>query len=217
MRVFSSLPHILRYLFVAMACVCHLSAMAQDERFYRQIFTDELHEAPKKKAYKVSVKTPAYLFDLNRDGTREKILAIKRDGEDFFQLRDSYGQKIFEAKLEVKGGEARLYKIQFKQLSEEADILILYYDEGNSGINVFQSSARVYFAVIENRNLKEIYFKKGPAFYYEKETLDISYARRFYRVNSRDYNGDGVKEISVAFNKTQRIYFYQGRGMWKTL
>lgn len=197
--------------------VFHSTSYGQDERFFRKIFTDELHEKEESPAFKIKVATPSYNVDLDRDGVAEKIVALKKDGLDFFQILDRSGATIFEAKLDAKGVESVLYKAHLKTLSKNVDALILYFDEGNSGSTVFQSTARIYILTIENRNLKTVYFERGPAFFYEKETMDFFYARRHYNVNVIDYNKDGVKEVSVSYNKIQRILFYKGKGRWSQL
>ncbi len=141
----------------------------------------------------------------------------KRDGIDFFIVQDSSGKNISELKLNAKGLDSVLYKIQLKTLSPETDALILFFDEGHSGNVIFQSTARIYMATIDKRNLEKISFQKGPAFQYEKERPVDQYSRRYYNVSVYDFNKDGTKEVAVSYNDIQRIYFYLGKGRWKSL
>ncbi|MEX0798146.1 MAG: hypothetical protein WEB87_02420 [Bacteriovoracaceae bacterium] len=203
---------VLLFLFLTMG------AFAQDERYYRQIFTDELSETEEEPIdYKVIASTPEYLVDINRDNRKEKIRILKKDGLDFFQIKDRFGRTRFESKLEAKGLDSRLYKASLKTISKKTDALILYFYEGHSGTAVFQATARLYFLTIENRSLDDIYLFRGPAFFYEKENPVERYARRFYNVSVVDYNQDGRNEVSINYNKIQRTFFYLRKGLWQAL
>jgi hypothetical protein len=173
---------------------------------------------PKKmNAHKIEVSTPNYQIDLDRDGRPEVLKIEKRDGQDFFVIKDGMGETKSELKLNAKGLDSVLYKVQLKTLSAETDALILYFDEGNSGNVVLQSTARIYMATIDKRNLDKVSFNKGPAFYYEKEWPVDQYSRRYYNVSVYDFNKDGTKEVAVSYNNIQRIYFYLGKGRWQKL
>lgn len=205
-------------IFLGEAFVLALPALAQDERYYRQIFTDELLEEKDAPArHKVTVSTPEYLVDINRDNHKEKIQVLKKDGLDFIQIKDRFGRVRFESQLAAKGIESRLYKVRLKTISESTDSLILYFYEGHSGTVVFQATARLYFITVENRDLDKVYIFKGPPFFYEKEKPVDQYSRRHYSVSVLDYNQDGRNEISTNFNQIQRIWFYLRKGLWKTL
>lgn len=194
------------------------TSWAQDERYFRKIFSGDLFE---KKAeslnYKVEVSTDAYLIDLNRDGKNERIKVWKKDGLDFIDIKDRFGQDLLSKKLKTMGGKSSLYKIQLKTISSETDVLILHFDEGYNQSTIFQSSARVYFIAIQNRDLKKMYFYEGPHIFYEKEKVKQQYARRYYNVNVYDYNNDGRNEISITYNHIQHIFFYIRNGIWRRL
>lgn len=219
----SSKKHFHRYVaptnfvvFAIMSCVLNF-AHAQDERFFRKIFTDELRPDKKKATYKIEVATPNYEIDLNRDGVPESIKVEKRDGIDFFVIQNASGRTLSELKLNAKGVNSVLYKAQLKTLNSNTDALVLYFDEGHSGTSVFQSTARIYMATIDGRDLKKVSFNKGPAFYYEKESPVNHYSRRYYNVSVYDFNKDGTKEVAISYNNIQRIYFYLGKGRWQAL
>ena len=202
---------------LAVLFLIHTALYAQDERFFRGIFTDELQNKPASPITKVQVSSPEYAVDLNRDGVAERISVEKRDGADYFLVKDRFGDTKLEARLFAKGVNSKLFKVHLKTLSTGVDALILHFDEGSSGTAVFQSTARLYLVTIEDRNLEKMYLQKGPAFYYEKEILDLLYARRYYNVNVMDFNNDGIREVAVAYNNIQRIYFYLGKGRWKRI
>lgn len=194
------------------------SSWAQDERYYRQIFTGELFDKKEEALqYKVSVSTNAYLIDLNRDGKNERIRALKKDGLDFIEIKDRFGKNLMTKKLKAMGGESKLYKIQLKTISTETDVLILHFDEGITNSTIFETSARLYFITIQNRNFKRMYFYEGPHIFHEKEKVKNQYSRRYYNVNILDYNDDDRNEISISYNHIQHIFFYIRNGIWRRL
>jgi len=193
-------------------------ASAQDERFYRKIFTGELFQKPQEiEEFKIVVKTPKYKLDLNRDGIEESIVIMKKDGIDFFTILDSFGRLIFEKRLSTMGKGSKLFKMQLKTLSKNTDALILHFYEGATEGTVFEATARLYFLTIDHRNLNKLYFYEGPHFYHEKQMPNGKYFNRRYTVNTLDYNDDGVKEISISYNKISRIFFYVSEGIWSTI
>lgn len=205
-------------IFLCGTFILALPVLAQDERYYRQIFTDELSEEKEGPTrHKIKASTPEYLVDINRDNHKEKIQVLKKDGLDFIQIKDRFGRIRFESQLVAKGIDSRLYKIRLKTISESTDSLILYFYEGHSGTVVFQATARLYFITVENRDLDKIYIFRGPPFFYEKEKPVDQYSRRHYSVSVLDYNKDGRNEISTNFNHIQRIFFYARQGLWKAL
>jgi len=194
------------------------SSWAQDERYYRKIFTGDLFEKKTEALqYKVSVSTDAYLIDINRDGKKERIRSWKKDGLDFIEIKDRFGRELMTKKLKANGGESKLYKIQLKTISSQTDVLILHYDEGVNDATIFQTSARLYFITIQNRNFKRMYFYEGPHIFYEKEKVKDQYSRRYYNVNTFDYNDDDRNEISITYNHIQHIFFYIRNGIWRRL
>ena len=194
------------------------NASAQDERYYRKIFTGELLEEKEEiLSFKVAVETDAYLIDLNRDGKKERIKALKKDGLDFIEIKDRFGQDLMTKQLKAIGGGAKLYKIQLKTISTETDVLILHYYEGNVEATIFEGRARVYFITIQNRDFKRMYFYEGPHIFLEKEMPNDKYALRYYTVNTKDYNNDDRNEISINYGHIQHIFFYIRNGIWKRL
>lgn len=194
------------------------SAQAQDERFYRKIFTGELFEEKVQELpYKIRVKSKIYKIDLNRDGVPEGIITENRDGIDYLRIVTNFGIELFKYKLHTKGLDSKLFKIQLKTLSSDVDALVLHYYEGLTDYTEFEASARVYFVTIEKRDLSQIKAFKGPHFFHEKEKMKNQYWNRNYTVNVIDYNSDGIKEIGVSFNRINRIYFYLGKGKWQSI
>lgn len=193
--------------------------MAQDERYYRQMLSGGL---PDFNADKVKAKekvhyvfeSPAYRIDLNKDGVEEYIQTIKRDGVDWLQITDFSGRKIFESKIFAMGAESVIYKIRFITISKDVKALIIFLDEGKTHSIRFESTARIYVLSFEQNNLETLKLSQGPHFYHEKEAQREQYSRRHYQVNIVDFDGDGIKEISIQYNHIQRMMKYVGRGEW---
>ncbi len=197
------------------------SAIGQDERFYRGVFTGALNKQKKTAfIYKVEVAGPKYMLDLDRDGVKDSLQLIKRDGVDFIRINDYQGRAVFEQQLDTKGKQSKVFKIHLKTISPTVDVLIVHYFEGYNGAVEFEASARLYFATIKDRDLSKITFSPGPHFWHEYELSADKfnyYWNRRYQVNTLDYNGDGVNEISISFNKIQRIFFYSVDGKFLQL
>lgn len=195
------------------------SLMAQDERYYRQMLSGALpdfnsDEVKKNEKIHYSFSSSSYRIDLNKDGTEEYIQTMKRDGVDWIQISDFSGRKIFESKLFAMGAESVIYKVRFTQISRDVKALILFLDEGKTHSVKFESTARIYVLSFEKNNLETMTLSQGPHFYHEKEAQREQYWRRHYQVNIVDFDGDGIKEISIQYNHIQRMMKYIGRGEW---
>ncbi|MBG59325.1 MAG: hypothetical protein CME67_02980 [Halobacteriovoraceae bacterium] len=194
-----------------------LNASAQDERFFRKIFTNELNLESPKPAAKVEVSSPLYMVDINRDGIKEGLVTHKKDGQDYFQIKDKYGVLKFSEKLKAKGLDSSIYKVELKTVNSKTDLLLIHFYEGYSGVFDYKATARLYFVVIEDRDLDKVYSYKGPAIFLEREKVGNQYNLRKYHVNVLDYNKDGHNEVSVTYNNIQRLFFYKTKGLWQAL
>lgn len=198
--------------------IASFSALGQDERYFRKIFSDELLDKPKQaKKFKVIVKSPNYRIDINRDGISEIIKTVKRDGADYFIIRDHFGQTVLEKKLSTIGSGSSIYRVQLKTISKNTDALIIHFYEGAIDSTRFEAQARLYFVTIPKRNLKNLYFYQGPHIFHESEKLFDKYFVKRFSVNTLDYNKDGIKEISVSYNSITRVFFYVAEGIWKRI
>ncbi len=203
---------------ILLLALSHMS-FGQDERFYRQLFDGSFkRQSDKDFVYKYEVASPEYMIDLNRDGVVDSFQTIKKDGVDFIRILDANGVNKFEASLEAKGKNSKIFKAHLVGISDKADALILHFYEGDTDEAVFEGSARLYVLTIQNKDLNKINMTKGPHFWHERESADEHYQKYWNRrfiVNTLDYDKDGTKEISVSFNKIHRILRYQGNGVWK--
>jgi hypothetical protein len=201
-------------IFVLFLLIC-FNISAQDERYFRQIYSGELTNKEEKiDNFKLVVDSPEHHIDLNRDGLDERLVYSKKDGTDYLKIMDYSGRAIFETPFQSHSRFGRIYKIYLKTISPSTDVLVLFYYEGENKSARFEASARLYFISIDNKNLKTLTMFKGPHYFHEFENVRDVYWLRDLAVNIYDYNQDGVKEISVSFNKISRVYFYQNRGLW---
>ncbi len=207
----------MRTLLILIFCVISLPSLAQDERFYRNIFNGKLFKGIPKMNFKVHVESPQYTIDLNRDGIEDSFQTIKRDGVDFIRINDPFGNIIFEEQLMTKGKNSSIFKAHLVSISKNVDVLILHFYEGENESSTFESSARLYFVTIRDRDLKKISLYKGPYFWNERERAAGKYWNKRLSVNVLDYNKDGRKEISVSYNKLSQVYFYIADGVWSKL
>lgn len=191
--------------------------LAQDERYYRKIFTGELEDRSKQTIqYKVVVRSPRYEVDLNQDGKNESLRIEKKDNEDFFIIYDDFGRELLNKKLPAIGARSRILKIDLKSINKNINSLILHFYEGSTEATNFEAMAKLFFVTFDKRDLKKMKFQAGPHFFHEK-VKGKQYLNRRYSVNVIDYNKDGSREISISYNKISRIYFYGKNGLWKRL
>lgn len=192
--------------------------LGQDERYYRYILTGELsrfHDEQKEfDRSQFKVRGASYKVDLNGDGVEETLEPQNRDGVNWLEIRDYSKRKVFEAKLVPNGGESSLYKIKLVQISPNVRALILFLDEGFTQGLKFEATARIYVVSFEKNDLGTMKMSEGPSFFHEKEAQREQYWRRDYNVNIFDIDGDGTREISVMYNRIQRIMKYRGQGEW---
>lgn len=197
-------------------------AMAQDERYFRQIFSGELSKSSPQtdeKKYSYYIHTPYYAMDLNRDGVDEHIVFVKKDSEDWVEIFDEklgVKTKIFSYRFETKGFGSELFRIEFKKLSATTSILVLYYYEGLSRYTEMQGTSRIYAITLDQNNLSTLAAFKGPSVFEEHKSLKGHYHLRNYQVYLQDLNHDEIKELVVKYREISQVFIYQGNGKWKT-
>lgn len=194
-------------------------AMAQDERYFRQLFSGELthkNEEIDEKKYSYLVHTPYYAIDLTRDGVNENIVFVKKDNEDWIEILDSNKVKIFSYRFENKGFDSELFRVELKTLSPSTSILLLYYYEGISRYINFQGTSRVYALTIDNNDLKTMSVLKGPSFFDEQKTFKGHYHKRNYFVYLEDLDKNKIKELIIKHRDYSYVFVYSGNGKWQT-
>lgn len=203
------------YFFLVLSGHC----FGQDERYYRQILTNEIPKLNQNTSEvpvaQFNVSGPVYKLDLDGDKFEESIEPQKRDGVDWLEIRNSSENKIFEAKLLAMGVESSIYKIRIVNISKIVKAAILFLDEGHTSGKKFESTGRIFILSFEKNNLATMTLTQGPHFFHEKQSQRDQYWRRDYMVNVYDIDGDGIREIAVQYNHIQRILKYGGKGEWQ--
>lgn len=195
------------------------SALAQDERYFRQLFSGELNRSTdiaQAKKYSYLIHTPYYALDLNGDKTPEQIAFAKKDNEDWIEIFDAEKAKIFSYRFENKGYGSDLYRIEMKTLSKKTTVLLLYYYEGVSKYINFQGTTRIYAITIDDNDLKTMSAFKGPSVFDEQRTFKGHYHKRNYEVLLEDLDLDFVKELIVKHRNQGQVFVYKGEGKWMT-
>ncbi len=197
-----------------------IKGFSQDERNFRKIITGELTKQDYqevKEKYKLLVRSPYYLFDLDEDSNSESFVVSKKDGEDWFSIYDSNKKEIFKYRLETKGNNSSIYRITGKMLSKSTKVFIIHFFEGYTDFLEFTGTARFYFLTLDNNDLKTLSIYKGPYFWYENKGFKDSYQRRQNFLNFKDYDNDGIKEIITHYRSIKRIFKYKKFGKWVKL
>lgn len=195
--------------------------MAQDERYFRELFSGELaginksNELPKKHSFVVS--SAHYQLDLNGDELKESIAFVKKDNEDWLEIYDYRKNLIFTYLFENKGTGSELFRVELKTLSQNTNILLLHYYEGSTNYLHFQGTARVYAVTIDNKNLKTLTAFRGASFFDETKKLKGHYHIRSYSVFLEDLDENGIKDLVVKFRNISTVFHYLGNGKWSTL
>ncbi len=196
------------------------SAQAQDERYFRDIYSGEMLQAAKEevvpKIY-YQAYSPRYVYDLNSDGVKEKFFYETRDGGHFVYVENANNDLLFKGNLESVGKGAYLYRIGLYKLNPKTTVMLLYFYEGNIDYIEFKGTSRLYFLTIEENNLQKIFLKKGPHIWEEFQNTKGHYRQRPYEVSLIDYNHDGTREIAVKHHLISRVYLYKGLGEWSNL
>lgn len=194
------------------------SAIAQDERFFRKLFSGDLLRKEEKKfkgEVDFRVASPFYKVDINTDGRVESLVTEKRDGQDWIHVHDFQNKRVFSGELEPMGMNSWLYKVSLRRIASGAKVLILHFYEGETEYLEFRANVRLYFLTIEKDDLSTFSLSKGPVVWDEHESFKgRHYHQRRYEIGLQDFNKDGIKEISVKYHLISWIYFYKSPGKW---
>jgi hypothetical protein len=192
---------------------------AQDERYFRQLFTGEFARDPMKEEkgnYYLSISSPVYHVDLDDDGREERLIVVKHDGEDWIYIENHKRERIFSYKFTPKGGNSGLYRVNIRRLSKDTKIVLLQYYEGFVKYLESRGTARLYMMTIDKRDLSTIAVTPGPNIWDEHKDFKEHYHQRSSAFSLVDFNNNGIREVAVRYHLITRVYFYNGSGKWKT-
>jgi hypothetical protein len=190
---------------------------AQDERFFRKMFSGELRDKVQEYVRTrphFQLASDFYQFDIDNDGRVESFVSEKRDGQEWLNIHDYKKNIIYRAQLDTVGLNSWLYKISIRNISNQTRVFILYFYEGSTEYLEFKAHSRLYFLTIDNKNIKSLSLQKGPIIFDETETFKKNYHLRSYKLNLVDYNNDGVNEIVLKYHLNSWVYIYKYPGKW---
>ena len=194
-------------------------AISQDELYFRDLFSGALTRKKEKikQTYKWKANTPFYQIDLGGKKWPESLVIEKKDGEDWLHIHDDQKKRFFSFQFDVNGKDAQVYKISKNKISPNSEVLIIYYYEGNASYFKLSGTGSLDLLTIDDRKLDSISVTKGPIIWEERENLDKKYFQKGHLVELIDFNKDLTKEIRVRGKFTKNIYFYKGKGKWRSI
>ena len=201
------------FAFIFVFFVVVSSVLSQDESAFRNIITGA-KSSLEEKNYSWLISSRSFELDINEDGTPEKLLFQKRDGEDWVLMSNPYGTTLFEAKLDPLGKDSRVYKITLVNVSPTVRTLIVHYYVGLTKYLNMESNARLYFITVEDGNFRKTSFYRAGYCWEELSRPTDHYHRRSYDLKIVDYEGDGTREIALVNRSMTMIYSYKGKGVW---
>ncbi len=206
------------YLFFILLIIFSINLFAQDERFFRKIFSGRLSGKDiytKDYNYKWIQKSSVYKIDLNNDGIEEGVVTYKKDGDDWISIYNATNRLMSSYRLDTRGKNSYIFKLSFRKLSSETNVLIIFFYSGNIKYLNFSGATRIYFLTVDKGSFKSLHLEKGPIVWQEVELFrQRNYFQREFDTNLFDYNNDGIKEIAVKYGTLARVYMYIPYGKW---
>jgi len=194
--------------------ILSLNSLAQDEWFFKDMLDGEItlpKDPPRKKHFIAEPRT--YSFDISGDGINEFLKFQFVDGLTYFKLFNHRKEFLYEYKFEIKGFDARPYKLIKKNISNTQIATLIFFFEGKTGYLEKQGSSSIYVGVAKIGEVSSYSLQKLTSVWFEFGDGD-SYIRRPYEYKFEDVNNDGLLEIIVYSGKVQRIFFLGKDGRW---
>lgn len=192
-----------------------MTTYAQDEWFFKDMLRGNVSPEPPEILRQHYFSNPKTIgLDLTGDGRNEYIRFQIIDGRTYVRVYDDTKKFLREQKLEIKGYEAKPYRIIKKYLSKTAIATIIVFFEGKTGYLEKQGTSALYVAVSDNGTLNNFEFKKLTSVWLEHEKLD-NYIRRPYDISFEDIDSDGKNEIVVHSGVVKRIFYYDSNNIWR--
>ena len=191
--------------------------MAQDEWFFKDMLRGKTTKlAPPPETVHFKVRSPLYHLDISGDQTKEYINFLNEDGKQIVKIYNSNRENILTQKLQIKGHDARVYKITTKQISVNRKLTILHFFEGKTDYLEKKGSSVIYGLVVEDGKLTNLEMKKLTGVWIESQIRE-NYYRRPYEIYFEDLDKDGTYELIVHSGKVHQVIFYKGKNEWHTL
>jgi hypothetical protein len=176
------------------------NAAAQDERVLRYLL--------RKKQFKEKSLI---------DKTHFRLSMESNDGINYFVIRNHRNFPIFREAFLTQALGGIVHRVRLVQVSNNTKLLIVYYFEGKTEYLDFQATGRLYFISWPDNDLKKIKMTRGPHYWQEFKDYRGHYFNKRYQVYLKDFNQDGIKEVSVRLGTVSRVYHLLGNNTWGTL
>lgn len=190
-------------------------AEAQDERFLRELLTDRFYNPEVNKNLASSeyfhVLSPFYQVDLDGNSRNESLVFEKIDGKDLFHIHSYEGQRIFSAAFTPLGTDSHLFKINLRNIGKGYRALLLHYYEGSQSYLEFMGTSRLYVITYKDLRPGSFDFFKGPLLWSEYKDAQGNYLQRGQFVVLRDFNKNGLMDISVRYKNINRVFQFNGK------
>lgn len=190
---------------------------AQDESFIKRLISQTQtngDDAKPRETLILESRSANYFYDINGDEKKEKIFIERKDMSFFIKVHSSDDLELFKAEVSSLGKGARPYKISFHKISSKTALVMIYHYEGHVEYLDLASSARLYFIAMDMELKGPFKLQKGPVIWEERSGRPEHYHQRRYDVRVKDVNGDNQRDIIVSHGTIERIYSYQGEGVW---
>lgn len=181
------------------------SSYGQDERFFRELYSQQRTTMPQQYTWQIWGKV--FRYDLNDDGLLEGLQVAKKDQEDWFYIREHKGGVLAKYRLETKGRESRIYRVKINQIADDLKLLSLYFYNGFVEADKFYGTATLYFVTFHPSKLNSMKITKGPSIWLEYKTPTY-YVQRDYQIKLQDIDRDGIKEVIIGQGHIHRIFQY---------
>lgn len=206
----------IRQLFVILSVMGLFNAMAQDERYFREMMAGEFVEGKAElgPSPDIVAYSKAHDLDLTGDHRFERIIFERRDGVDWVSVYNFEKKRIFEYKLDTQAANSRVYKLKLSQVTSTKRLLILYFYEGVTDYLNLKANSRLYFITYDVNDFDQMIAQKGPAIWEEFSNKRGHYRQRSYDVNVVDLDSANAKEILVNHRTIRRIYRLSKNMKW---
>lgn len=197
---------------------CSLGALAQDERYFRELFLKNYlqDEAVKeKKKYSYTVPTPFYTIDVNHDGKHESFVYSKKESEDWIDIFDHNKKLVYQYRFTSVGAHSRLYKMRFSHIDENIGLVLFYFYEGVVKYNEMESSGRLYFMTFKKKDFSDFKTMQGPYLFEEFKGMKGHYHQRVRNVEVLDLNNDSRNEIIVKHHFYSEVFSVKDDGSFQ--
>ena len=184
-----------------------IGVFGQSESQTRSIFNNnnEVVIESSKEIKNTRVFSDFYRLDLNGDGHFEGLTVENSDKGSslhFFKNHFEHFQEVF---IGPGGTFSKVEKIELRQISQNENVILIYFSEGVQKYLSLRSRQRLYLIYVPSEIFNDKFrLHRGPIIFEELSSKGHYHVKK-YDVDVIDLNGDGVKEILVRNKDIERV------------